>query len=240
VNSPGGSAAASQEIHDAVVRAKQEGKPVIVSMADVAASGGYYVSCPADVIFADPATVTGSIGVIAMHENFAGLFKKIGVETETIKSGKLKDMGAPTGPLSDEARQVFRAYVNQVFGQFVNAVAEGRGMRRETVLALADGRIYTGEEAKKNGLVDELGGLHEAVAEAGKRGGITGKPTVKRYGAPSFLHQLLGAQALQRPQPITVTGGLLYDEMAARLVPGAIVESPFGTAQGRRDSIVER
>lgn len=232
VNSPGGSAAASQEIYNAVTRAKKAGKPVIVSMADVAASGGYYVSCPADVIFADPATVTGSIGVIAMHEDLSGLLKKIGVETETIKSGKLKDMGAPTGPLSDEARQVYRRYINQVFVQFVNAVAEGRGMKRDAVLALADGRIYTGEEASKNGLVDEIGGLQEAVLEAGKRGGIKGKPELKRYGAPSLLHQLLGAQAVQGSQPIAVTGGLLYDEMAARLVQGALRPSPV-TAQTR-------
>ena len=232
VNSPGGSAAASQEIYNAVTRAKKAGKPVIVSMADVAASGGYYVSCPADVIFADPATVTGSIGVIALHEDLSGLLKKIGVETETIKSGKLKDMGSPTGPLSDEARQVYRAYINQVFAQFVNAVAEGRGMKKEAVLALADGRIYTGEEAKKNGLVDEIGGLQEAVAEAGKRGGIKGKPELKRYGAPGLLHQLLGAQAAQRTQPIAVTGGLLYDDMAARLVQGALKPSSV-TAQTR-------
>ena len=167
VNSPGGSAAGSQEIYNAINKAKKANKPVIVSMADVAASGGYYVSCAADVIFADPATITGSIGVIATHENLSGLFKKIGVETETIKSGALKDMGAPTGPLSDEARQVMTGLIEQVFSQFVDAVAAGRKMDRSAVLALADGRVYLGEQAKKNGLIDQLGGMSEALREAG-------------------------------------------------------------------------
>jgi protease-4 len=221
VNSPGGSAAGSQEIYGAINRAKKARKAVVVSMADVAASGGYYVSCPADVIFADPATMTGSIGVIMMHENMAGLMSKIGVQTETIKSGKLKDMGQPTGPLSDEARQVMTAMINQVFAQFVQAVAEGRKMDRAEVLALADGRVYTGEQAKQNGLIDELGGMHEALAEAGKRAGITGTPTTKEYGAPSWLKRLFGSSGTQQ-RAVTAIGGLLYDDIAARLVRGAL------------------
>jgi protease-4 len=157
-----------------------------------------------------------------MHENMAGLMSKIGVQTETIKSGKLKDMGQPTGPLSDEARQVMTTMVNQVFAQFVDAVAQGRKMDRAKVVALADGRVYTGEQAKKNGLIDEIGGLHEALAEAWKRAGLKGKPTTKEYGAPGWLKRLLGASANTRQRTITVTGGLLYDDLAARLVRGAL------------------
>ena len=231
VNSPGGSAAGSQEIYDAVNRARKAGKPVVVSMADVAASGGYYVSCPADVIFADAATFTGSIGVIAMHENMAGLMKKIGVETDTIKSGKLKDMGSPTGPLSDEARQVMTTIINQVFGQFVDAVAKGRKMDRKKVLALADGRVYTGQQAKDNGLVDQIGGMSEALTEAGKRGGIKGRPETKEYGAPAWLKRIFGGSAQSRM--VSITGGLLYDDVAARLVQGALEQDPrYRTRQG--------
>jgi protease-4 len=222
VNSPGGSAAGSQEIYSAVVRAKKAGKPVVVSMADVAASGGYYASAAADAIFADPATMTGSIGVIAIHQDMSGLYNKIGVKSETIKSGKLKDMFQPTAPLSDEARAVVKGVISQVFGQFVDAVAEGRKMKREKVLELADGRIYIGEQAKANGLVDQLGGLHEAVAEAGNKAGIKGKPKLKEYGAPSLLRWLRGSSSSMQQREVSVTGGLLYDEVAAQLAQGAL------------------
>ncbi len=231
VNSPGGSAAGSQEIYNAIGRAKKAGKPVVVSMADVAASGGYYVSCPADVIFADPATMTGSIGVIMMHENLAGLMGKIGVQTETLKSGKLKDMGQPTGPLSDEARQVMTAMIGQVFNQFVDAVVKGRKMERSAVLALADGRVYTGEQAKKNGLIDELGGMHEALTEAGKLGGLKGKPTTKEYGAPNWLKRVFGTSGGAQQHVINATGGLLYDEVAARLIGGTLDSQAARTPQ---------
>ncbi len=230
VNSPGGSAAGSQEIYNAIVRAKKAGKPVIVSMADVAASGGYYVSAPADVIFADPATITGSIGVIAIHQDMSGLYSKIGVKSETIKSGKLKDMFQPTGPLSDDARAVMKAMITQVFDQFVKAVAEGRKMKRSKVLELADGRIYTGEQAKANGLVDQLGGLHEAMTEAGKKAGIKGKPKLKKYGAPSLLKWLEGTSSMTQPRKISMLGGLLYDEMADQLAQGALSRERVRTA----------
>lgn len=230
VNSPGGSAAGSQEIYNAIMRAKKAGKPVIVSMADVAASGGYYVSAPADVIFANPATVTGSIGVIAIHQDMSGLYGKVGIKSETIKSGKLKDMFQPTGPLSDDARIVIKALIAQVFDQFVGAVAEGRKMKRSKVLELADGRIYTGEQAKANGLIDQLGGMHEALAEAGRKAGIKGKPTLKEYGAPSFLKWLEGSSSLTRPREISLLGGLLYDEMADQLVQGTLYREQVRTA----------
>jgi len=227
VNSPGGSAAGAQEIYNAVQEARAKGKKVVVSMADVAASGGYYISAPADRIYADPATLTGSIGVIAMHQDYSGLLGKIGVKSETIKSGKLKDMLSPMAPMGDDARQVMRACVMQIYDQFLEAVAKGRRMKVEAVRALADGRIYTGQQAARNGLVDELGGLREALAGAAKLAGIKGPPRYKRYGVPSLLKLLLGGGAGGRVNAVQVgvSGGLLYDEFAARLAWGA--ESPY-------------
>jgi len=226
VNSPGGSAAGSQEIYSAVQRARKAGKIVVASMADVAASGGYYVAAPCDSIFADPATLTGSIGAIAIHEDLSGLFGKIGIDTEIIKSGELKDMFQPAGPLSPEARDVITTLINEVFNQFVNHVAEGRGMDREAVLALADGRVYTGQQAKENGLIDEIGGFHEALIQAGKLAGISGKPQLKKYGPPSVLQWLLGEVSSVRQREVTVTGGLLYDDFAARLAQGNLHPAP--------------
>lgn len=226
INSPGGSAAGSQEIYNAIQRARKADKVVVGSMADVAASGGYYVAAPCDAIFADPATLTGSIGAIAVHQDLSGLFGKVGIDTEIIKSGELKDMFQPAGPLSPEARDVVTALIDQVFDQFVNHVAEGRGMDRAAVLALADGRIYTGQQAKGNGLVDELGGLHEALLEAGKLAGIRGRPQLKEYGPPSIIQWLFGGSASVRQREVAVTGGLLYDDFAARLARGAVRPAP--------------
>ena len=222
INSPGGSAAGSQEIYNAVQRARKARKTVVGSMADVAASGGYYVAAPCDAIFADPATLTGSIGVIAVHQDLSGLFDKVGIGTEIIKSGDLKDMFQPAGPLSPEARDVVTALIDQVFDQFVDDVAEGRGMDRAAVVALADGRVYTGQQAKENGLVDELGGLHEALLEAGQLAGIRGTPELKEYGPPSIIQWLFGGTASIRQREVAVTGGILYDDFAARLARGAI------------------
>ncbi len=222
VNSPGGSAAASQEIYDAVVRAKKT-KKVVVSMGDLAASGGYYVSCPADVIYANPATATGSIGVITEYVNIQGLMGKLGVTGETFKSGKLKDMLSPTAPLTPEARKVIQAIVSDVYQQFVTAVADGRKgkLTRAQVLKLADGRVYSGPQAKKLKLIDELGGLHDAVQKAGKLVGIE-HPTYREYSTPSLLRQLLSSTfSGGAPKSVaSVQGGMLYDGIAAQLIPG--------------------
>jgi protease-4 len=222
VNSPGGSAAASQEIYHAIVKARGEGVVVVVSMADVAASGGYYVAAPADCIFADPATVTGSIGAIAMHQDMSGLFEKVGVKAEVIKSGDLKGMFQPIAPLTDEARGVVERMVQEVHGQFIEAVANGRdGLDLAQVEQLADGRIYTGQQAMENGLVDELGGIQDALVKAGELAGIAGKPELEELGPPSLLRWLFGAGGSAQSAPVAVTGGLLYDAFAARLVQGA-------------------
>jgi len=227
VNSPGGSAAGSQEIYRAVQRASEarDGSfVVVVSMADVAASGGYYVAAAADEIFADEATMTGSIGAIALHQDMSGLFDKIGVKPEVIKSGELKDMLSPATPMTEEARQIVQALVEQVHEQFILAVAEGReNLDLAAVNALADGRVYTGQQALENGLVDGIGGYREALDRAGELTGLGPDPRVKEYAAPSLLHYLLsgsagGSQRIAAQPRLTATGGLLYDELSARLV----------------------
>jgi protease-4 len=166
----------------------------------------------------------------------AGLFDKVGVETEIIKSGELKDMGQPTGPLTDDARQVITGLIDEVFSQFVDDVAAGREMDRQDILALADGRIYTGQQAQENGLVDAVGGYHEALMEAGRLAGITGKPAIKEYGVPSLWRMLLEGSASVQQTPVAVNGGLLYDHVAARLAAGGLAApgspaSPFPEAQ---------
>jgi protease-4 len=225
INSPGGSAAGSQEIYRAVQRARTSRKEplvVVASMADVAASGGYYVAAAADRIFADPATLTGSIGAIAMHQDMSGLLSKIGVKSEVIKSGDLKDMLHPAAPLTDEARAVVRTLVEQVHEQFIQDVIEGRQMEEETVRQLADGCIYSGQQAKENGLVDELGGMQAALEEAGELAGIKGKPRLKEERPPTLLRWLMESSSSSARRPIAVTGGLLYDDFAAQLAQGAL------------------
>ena len=178
VDSPGGAVAPSQEIHDAVKRIKAK-KKVVVSMGSLAASGGYYVSAPADKIFAEPGTLTGSIGVIFMHFNVKGLLEMAHVEETTLKTGKYKDTLSPFRPIQDTDREEIQGISDDVYGQFVHAVAEGRGMKDEEVRKIAEGRIYTGKRAKELKLVDEMGGLDDAVAAAWTMAGQSGEPKVQ-------------------------------------------------------------
>jgi len=165
VNSPGGSAAASQEIYNAILKLRKE-KPVVVSMGDVAASGGYFVSAAADSIFANPATLTGSIGVIVDALEVSELLQKIGVTPQTLKAGEFKDILSPWRKMTDQERAMLEEMIRGIHRQFIKAVAEGRKMDEAKVIKLATGAIMTGEQAKKNGLVDELGGLEDAKAKA--------------------------------------------------------------------------
>jgi protease IV len=177
VNSPGGGVAASQEIYEAVKKVRTEGKKkVVVSMSSVGASGAYYVACAADKIFANPGTITGSIGVIAEWYNYGDLLEWAKLKSIVFKSGELKDAGSPTRPLTEKEKAYFQSLVNNMFNQFVTAVATGRHMDESIVRKLADGRVFTGQEAKSNGLVDELGTLQDAIAAAAKLSGISGEP----------------------------------------------------------------
>lgn len=190
INSPGGSAAASEEIYKQILIVRKT-KPVYASMGDVAASGGYYIASACDRIYANGSTITGSIGVIMEATDLSGLFDKIGVDVQTIKSGKYKDMGSPSRALTPEEKQLIQGMIDDTYQQFVDAVSAGRKMPRARVMELATGRIYTGRQARNLNLVDEIGGLRDAVLAAGKAGGIKGEPVVNKYGRRGGLKGLL-------------------------------------------------
>jgi protease IV len=178
VDSPGGAVAPSQEIHDAVKRIKAK-KKVVVSMGNLAASGGYYISTPADRIFAEPGTLTGSIGVIFIHFNVRGLLDLARIEETTVKSGKYKDTLSPFRSLREPDREEIQTISDDVYAQFVNAVAQGRNLPEARVREIAEGRIYTGRRAKELKLVDELGGFDDALASAWSLAGQSGEPKVQ-------------------------------------------------------------
>ncbi|MGQ9664092.1 MAG: signal peptide peptidase SppA [bacterium] len=171
VDSPGGGVAASQEIYEELKKAKLE-KKVVVSMGALAASGGYYVSLPADLIVANPGTITGSIGVIMQFPVFEELMKKIGIGYEVIKSKEHKDIGSPFRKMSETDRKILQDVVTDVYDQFVHATSEARGLAYDSVLKFADGRIITGKQAKEIGFVDTLGTFEDAVKMLGDMLGI--------------------------------------------------------------------
>jgi protease IV len=206
VDSPGGGVSASQEIYREVKRVKDDKKKkVVVSMASVAASGGYYIACPADKIFANPGTITGSIGVIAEWINYKGLAEWAKLKPVVFKSGEFKDTGSPIRELTESEKKYFQAMIDEFYNQFVGAVAEGRQgkgeagaeLTREKVVQLADGRVYTGETAKKNGLVDEIGNYEDVVKATAKLANIKGEPQIvtppKQKEGLTLLDLLLGA-----------------------------------------------
>lgn len=191
IDSPGGAVGPSQEIFREI-RKTVKSKKVIASMGSVAASGGYYVAAGADGIVANPGTITGSIGVIMAYANFQELLHKIGLVPVVIKSGKYKDIGSPVREMAKEERKILQDFSNRIHRQFIMDIAEGRGMPQAKVEALADGRIFTGEEAKDFELVDRLGNLEDAVEWAGRLGGIKGKistvyPPEKKFSILKYL-----------------------------------------------------
>lgn len=196
INSPGGTIGASQELNQAVKALKKE-KPVIASMGDMAASGGYYVACACDKIFANPGTMTGSIGVIMSMVNIKSLAEKIGVEPKVVKSGPFKDIASMYRPMSDAEKKLLQALIDDAYDQFVSAVAQGRGMKKEEVKSLADGRIYTGRQALKVGLVDSLdsypGALKELQKVVKEKNNLKEDLKVEDGSSSSFLSNLLSA-----------------------------------------------
>lgn len=181
INSPGGSPAASEEVYNEIKRVRAAHKVVYTSMADVAASGGYYIASASDRIYADASTLTGSIGVIWDITDMSGLYKKIGFNPQVVKSGKFKDIGSPNRPLTPEERALLQGIVMDTYGQFVKAVSDGRKIPVADVKKIADGRVFTGSQAIKVKLVDKLGGMRETVRAAAKAGGIKGEPKVIEY-----------------------------------------------------------
>ena len=177
INSPGGGVGPSQEIHEEVKKLKGK-KVVVASMGALAASGGYYIACASQKIYANPGTITGSIGVIMQFVNVKDLIEKIGLKGMVVKSGAFKDIGSPLREMNPQERELLQGVIDNVHSQFIVAVAEGRKMERESVAKIADGRIFSGEQAKSLGLVDALGNLEDAVTEAGKLAKIEGEPRV--------------------------------------------------------------
>ena len=193
VNSPGGTVGPAQEIYREIEKTVDH-KKVVVSMGNVAASGGYYLAAAADGIMANPGTITGSIGVIMSYTNYRQLFEKIGLTPVVIKSGEFKDIGNPSRDMTESEENILQDFVDKTRKQFVEAVATGRGLPLETVASLADGRVYTGEEAMEHGLVDRLGNLEDAIEWAGRMVGIEGDVSVvyARKEKFSLLDVLLG------------------------------------------------
>ncbi len=192
IDSPGGGVVPSQEIYAEVLKARTEGKvKVIASMGNLAASGGYYIAAATDKIVANPGTLTGSIGVIMELANVQGLLEKVGVQSVVIKSGKHKDLASPFRTMSPEERALLQSVLDDVHDQFIQAVAAGRAMKVEQVRDLADGRIFTGRQAKAAKLVDELGDLQDAIKLAARMVGIVGEPRVietrKRFSLRDLL-----------------------------------------------------
>ncbi len=186
INSPGGSAAASQEVFQEIERVRESGKVVVASMADVAASGGYMIACAADYIVANPASITGSIGTIMDASNMEGLYDLLGIEYDVIKSGSHKDALNPGRSLTEEERALFQEMIDDIHAQFVDLVSRRRSMNRNDVLALADGRIVTGQQALDAGLVDQLGNLYDAIDIAAEMAEIPGEPQIYPYRTRDF------------------------------------------------------
>lgn len=196
IDSPGGSVAPVQEIYTELEKIE---KPIVASMAGSAASGGYYIACAADTIFANPGTLTGSIGVIMQFTRMKGLYDKVGLEHQVIKSGQFKDTGSPFRTLTEEEQAVLQATVDDVHNQFVDTIAQARSnlLTRAEVVELADGRIFSGRQALDSKLIDQLGNLPDAIKIAGELGGIEGKPKVlRKQKKTSLFEQLLGIEQM--------------------------------------------
>lgn len=190
IDSPGGAVVPSQEIYEEIKSAAAK-KKVVASMGSMAASGGYYIASPVSKIIANPGTITGSIGVILEIPNVEGLMNKIGVTSQVIKSGKHKDIGSAFRGMREEEKKILQGVMDNVHAQFIKAVSDGRNMDIEKVRKIADGRIFTGEQALEQGLVDELGTLEDAILIAAEMVGIKGKPVVlKKEERFSFIEML--------------------------------------------------
>ena len=199
VESPGGSVAPSQEIYQAIKNIRDSGKPIVVSMGSVAASGGYYLSIGATKIFANPGTLTGSIGVILEYPNYMGLMDKIGVNMTTIKSGKMKDVGSPYRKSSSEEERYLQDLIDNTYNQFITAVSLERKITLDEVKEIADGRVFTGLQAYDYGLVDSLGTYEDAIMYAGMLGGIEGEPKTVKEKKKQTLMEMLNSKITDNP-----------------------------------------
>ena len=193
IDSPGGLVAPTQEIYEKIKTIKEE-KPIIASMASVAASGGYYIALGADTIIANPGTIVGSIGVIMNYPVMTEFLDKVGIEFETVKSGDLKDVGSYSREVTEADRKHLNEMVDDMYSQFVNAVSQNRSLSKEEVKKIADGRVFTGKQSKELGLIDVIGTFEDAVSIAGTMGQIKGKPKIVQVNKkrPSVLDWFTG------------------------------------------------
>lgn len=216
INSPGGTLASAQSILEEMQKIRRQGKPVVVSMAEVCASGGFYLACGADRVFANPGSITGSIGVILRYPQAAELFTKLGLGMEIVKSGTFKDMGDFSRKMTKKERRLMQIMIDDLHNQFVETILDTRGDKLARALAqtqginitdlkpeavqrhlrgLSDGRVFSGRQAQKLGLIDQLGNLDDAVEMAARLAQLRGKPKVLREKGPTFLQQLLRGSA---------------------------------------------
>jgi len=180
LNTPGGAVEPTQEIYATVLKARSKGKIVIGSMGTIAASGGYYIAAACDTVMASPATLTGSIGVIADFAEFSGLLKKLGVDVTVVKSGTYKDVGSFSRPMTEDEKAILSDVIMDTYDQFVDAVSKGRHMEPATVRKYADGRVFTGRQAHEAGFVDLLGTYQDAIDLAGRMTGLGDDPPTLR------------------------------------------------------------
>ena len=215
INTPGGSAAAAQEIAEEVDKLRSSGKPVVVSMGDMCASAGYWIASRGNYLFASPATMTGSIGVYIDYNNAEELMNKLGIRNEKIKSGAHKDILSWSRPMTGEERELLQKMVNDIYGQFVHVVADGRHMEEAKVRGLADGRIFTGRQALDAGLIDAVGNYYDALDYAGHAAGLgEGDIPTKSYSSGSPLMGLLSSEARR-------LGQAAADGAASRILQGS-------------------
>jgi len=220
IDSPGGGVASSQEIYEAVIDLKKK-KKVVASMGSVAASGGYMVACAADKIVANPGTITGSISAVMHFANAEELLKKLGLKTSVVKSGKFKDIGSPVREMTAEEKALIQELVDDIYDQFLDMVARDRNIPKEKLRKIADGRVFTGRQAQKLGLVDYLGDMGYASTLAGEMSGIKGKPEIvypKKKGSKFWdyvFREMFVALDEQMRGKVEQLQGILYLSPAA-------------------------
>ncbi|NJP05541.1 MAG: signal peptide peptidase SppA [Chloroflexaceae bacterium] len=223
VDSPGGGVVASNEIHRQLKEFTATEKPLVVSMGTVAASGGYYIATPADQIYANADTFTGSLGVILSLLNYEDTLDMLGMQQLVFKSGEFKDIGSPAREITPEEEAILQGLIDQAYNGFVDVITEGRNMDREEVLRLADGRIYTGQQAMELGLIDELGNLDDSIAASKELAGLSEALIVRYTSSTSLTEALLGALT-QQQQPADPLGlrhatELTWPRLEYRMVP---------------------
>lgn len=219
INSPGGTAAASQAIYSELMRVRRAGRiKIVTTMGDMAASGGYYIAAASDHIVANPATTTGSIGVILHVQNVQQLFDKLGVGTTTIKSGPRKDILSPFRPMAPEERALLQGLVDDTYRQFLEAIVAGRKMPIERLRPLADGRVFTGEQAHRAGLVDSLGNYEDAILKTASLVGLKGTPKVRNYTSESLWEGLVPKLETKLSSLLSVGAGAAWNKLPMTLL----------------------